>query len=63
LSETFTIGKRTGEFAGMLKEGTFHIVWVSANHGVGIASTGQPHVVVQYKGDVVKISRSRASQR
>jgi hypothetical protein len=43
----------------MLKERTFHIVWVSANHGVGIASTGQPEVVVQYKGDALKISKSR----
>jgi hypothetical protein len=62
-SEILTIGKRTGEFARMRNERTFHIVWVSANHGVGIASTGQPDVVVQYKGDAVKISRSRKSQR
>jgi alpha-D-xyloside xylohydrolase len=58
-SQTLTIGKRIGEFAGMLKERTFRIVWVSANHGIGIASTGQPDVVVQYKGDAAKISRSR----
>jgi hypothetical protein len=45
----------------MLKERTFHIIWVTAHHGVDIASTGQPDVVVQYKGDAVKISRSRES--
>jgi alpha-D-xyloside xylohydrolase len=64
-SETLTIGKRTGEFPGMLKERTFHIVWVTANHGnhgMGIASTGQPDVVVQYKGDAVKISKARKSR-
>ena len=62
-SKTLTIGERKGEFAGMLKERTFHIVWVSANHGVGIAPTGQPDVVVQYKGEAVKISRSPESQK
>jgi alpha-D-xyloside xylohydrolase len=56
-AKTLTIGTRTGEFPGMLKERTFHIVWVSANHGVGIAPTGQSDAVVQYKGDVVKVSR------
>lgn len=58
-SNPLTIGKRASEFAGMLKQRTFHIVWVSANHGVGIAPTGQPDVVVQYKGDAVKISSAR----
>ena len=54
-----SIGTLTAEFTGMLKEPKFQVVWVSANHSVGIASTGQPDVVVMYKGDVVKISRSR----
>ncbi len=30
---------------------------------VGIASTGQPDVVVQYKGDAMKISRVSESKR
>jgi alpha-D-xyloside xylohydrolase len=62
-NQTLTIGKRTGKFPGMLNERMFHIVWVSANHGVGIASTGQPDAVVRYNGDVVKISRSHASRK
>jgi alpha-D-xyloside xylohydrolase len=62
-NRTLTIGKRKGEFPGMLKERTFNIVWVSAHHGVGIASTGQPDFVVRYKGDAVNISRSRESRR
>jgi alpha-D-xyloside xylohydrolase len=57
--QTLEIGKRQGEFPGMLKERTFRIVWVSPNHGVGIALTEQPDVVVQYKGDAVTISRSK----
>jgi alpha-D-xyloside xylohydrolase len=61
--KTLTIGERTGDFPGMLKERTFHVVWVSANHGVGIASTGQPDVVVQYKGDAVNISGANESRR
>jgi hypothetical protein len=60
-SQIPTIGTLTGEFTGMLKERKFHVVRVSANHSVGIASTGQPDVVVMCKGDVVKISGSRKS--
>jgi hypothetical protein len=58
-SQIPTLGKLTGEITGMLRARTFHIVWVSANHGVGIASTAQPDVVVQYKGDAVKTSSLR----
>jgi alpha-D-xyloside xylohydrolase len=58
-NQLLTIGKRSGEFPGMLKERTFHVVWVAANHGVGIAPTGQPDEVIQYKGNVVNIPRSR----
>jgi alpha-D-xyloside xylohydrolase len=61
-TKTLALGERKGEFAGMLKERTFHIVWVSANHGMGTAPTEQPDVVVQYKGEAVKISRSSESQ-
>jgi alpha-D-xyloside xylohydrolase len=53
---TLEIGKRAGQFPGMLKERTFHIVWVSADHGVGIASTEKPDAVVHYNGHAVKIS-------
>jgi hypothetical protein len=31
-NKTLTIGKRTGEFPCMLKERTFHIVWVAVHH-------------------------------
>ena len=50
------IGKRTGDFAGMLKERTFNIVCVSENHGAGIPVTEKPDAVVHYSGKAVKIS-------
>jgi alpha-D-xyloside xylohydrolase len=56
-SQTLTLGERSGEFPGMLKERTFHIAWVSANHGVGIAPTEQPDVVVQYNGKAVNVEK------
>ena len=52
---TLEIGKRTGDFPGMLKERTFNIVRVSGNHGAGIASTEKPDAVVHYNGHAVKI--------
>jgi alpha-D-xyloside xylohydrolase len=50
------IGKRSGEFPGMLKEHTFNIVWVSENHGAGIPVTEKPDAVVHYTGKAVKVS-------
>ncbi len=54
--QTLEIGKRSGEFPGMLKERAFHIIWVSANHGAGVASTENPDVVTHYAGNTVKIN-------
>ena len=53
---TLEIGKRSGKFPGMLKERTFHIVWVSGGHGVGVSSTEMPDTVIRYNGAAVKIS-------
>jgi alpha-D-xyloside xylohydrolase len=53
---TLEIGKRTGDFAGMVKERTFNIVWVSENHGAGISTTEKPDAVVHYNGKVVRIT-------
>lgn len=53
---TLEIGKRKGEFPGMLKERTFNIVWISENRGAGIPSTEKPDAVIHYKGDAVRIS-------
>jgi len=53
------IGKCAGDFTGMLKERTFKIVWVSANHGTGIDTTATPDVVLHYTGEAVKIRCKR----
>ena len=46
--QTLTIGDRKGEFPGMLKDRTFHIVFVGAGHGVGIDAEAKPDRVVRY---------------
>jgi alpha-D-xyloside xylohydrolase len=53
---TLEIGKRTGDFPGILKERTFHVVWVSENHGAGVATTENPDAVVHYRGKPVSVS-------
>ena len=53
---TLEIGIRTGDFPGMLKERTFNVVWVSANHGAGIPVTEKPDAAVHYSGKAVKVS-------
>ncbi len=55
-AQTLVIGKRNGQFPGMLKNRTFHVVWVSPNHGVGMEPTGKPDAVVKYTGQAVKVS-------
>ncbi len=57
MTKTLTIGKRKGEFPGMLKERTFHIVWVRPGHGGGIDSVSEPDVVLRYQGDEVVVSQ------
>jgi alpha-D-xyloside xylohydrolase len=52
---TLEIGKRSGEFPGMVKERTFNVVWVSKNHGAGIPYTDQPDAVIHYKGKSVAV--------
>jgi alpha-D-xyloside xylohydrolase len=58
-TRTLEIGKRSGEFAGMLKTRTFNIVRVSKDHGAGIASTEKPDAVVHYDGKAVKVSEPK----
>jgi alpha-D-xyloside xylohydrolase len=55
-AHTLTIGGCHGKFPGMLKERTFHIVWVSPQHGVGIPSTEWADAVVQYRGQPLQVS-------
>jgi alpha-D-xyloside xylohydrolase len=53
-SKTLTIGERKGDFPGMLKERTFHVILVTAKHGVGIASTEQIDAIIHYTGKAVQ---------
>ena len=53
--KTLVIGKRDGSFPGMIRNRTFHIVWVSPDHGVGIDPTEKPDAVVDYTGRRVKV--------
>jgi alpha-D-xyloside xylohydrolase len=55
--QTLTVGKRSGDFPGMLMSRTFNIIWTTEGHGVGIASPAKPDAVVHYNGSAVKVSR------
>ena len=49
-AKTLTIGARVGTFPGMLAQRTFRIVFVTPQHGVGLAVNTPPDVVVTYDG-------------
>jgi len=55
-THTLEIGKRRGEFPGMLKSRTFNIVWVSANHGAGVAATENLDATVHYDGRAMRVT-------
>src|ERR1035437_8789784 len=54
--QTLTIGKRSGNFHGMLKERTIRVVFVSPGHGIGPAAENSPSTVVQYTGKPVVVN-------
>jgi len=54
-THTLVIGARAGSFPGMLKQHTFNIVWVSANHGAGVDPADHYDSVVHYSGKTVRI--------
>jgi alpha-D-xyloside xylohydrolase len=53
--QKLTIGKREGEFPGMLEERTFQVTWVSEDHGCGVEINAQPDQVIKYKGEEIEI--------
>jgi alpha-D-xyloside xylohydrolase len=55
-THTLKIGTRSGSFAGMPREHTFRIVWVSPDHGVGVPSTGAADLVIRYKGHALRVT-------
>jgi alpha-D-xyloside xylohydrolase len=50
-----TIGARQGEFPGMLRQRTFRVVVVRADHGVGVEPTVAPDRAVSYSGAAVTV--------
>lgn len=49
-NRTLAIGKRQGEFAGMLATRTFEIVWIGAQKPSGLDFQSKPAVTVTYDG-------------
>jgi len=58
-TKTLTIGRRKGEFPGMLKKRTFRIIFVSDNFGVGETETVEPSSNLSYSGEIVTIKNIR----
>jgi alpha-D-xyloside xylohydrolase len=54
-TKTLTIGERHGQFKGMLDKRTFNIVWVKADHPVGLSANAQSQQVVGYEGKAVEV--------
>ena len=51
-----TIAERQGEFPGMLADRSFEVVFVDANHGVGIVAEGKPDKVIRYSGKQITVT-------
>jgi len=54
-AKTLTIGKRKGEFPGMLQNRVFRVVFVRQNHGIADGVTAQADRVVNYSGTSVLV--------
>ena len=58
-SQTLRIGERKGSFPGMLKDRTFDVVIVSANHGTGVEGTTSPDRRIKYSGRSISVKLPR----
>ncbi len=56
VTHTLTLGKRQGQFPGMLKTRTFRIVLVRGNHGTGAGATSHPDKIVRYAGSAIQVN-------
>jgi alpha-D-xyloside xylohydrolase len=54
-ARTLTIDARKGEFPGMLRARTFHVVVVGKEHGVGVEAEAHPDQTVQYDGSAMTV--------
>jgi alpha-D-xyloside xylohydrolase len=52
-----TIGERTGEFNGMLKQRVFNIVWVTRNNQIAFNPKIIPHNSLAYNGNSISVKR------
>jgi alpha-D-xyloside xylohydrolase len=57
--ETLTIGKRSGQFPGMLEDRTIRVIFVSPGNGIGMASEEKPDAVVHYIGKPLTVRSTR----
>jgi alpha-D-xyloside xylohydrolase len=55
-NHVLTIGDRIGAFPGMLEVRTFHVVFVSDNHGVASELTERPDQTVEYSGMKITVT-------
>jgi len=51
-----TIGKRVGEYPGMLQKRTFNVVIVTKGQGTGVDITEFPDKTIIYKGDSIEVN-------
>jgi len=56
--QILTIGKRNGEFPGMLKERIFNVVWVREEHGIGVEPSKKSDQTIKYVGEEVIIKKN-----
>jgi alpha-D-xyloside xylohydrolase len=54
-NETLLIGKRKGEFPGMLKSRTFEIVWISGDNPKGLDFNTKADKEITYSGEEISI--------
>jgi len=57
-TRTLMIGRREGEFDGMLRERTFEIVLVSKESPVGFSFEARKSLKVQYRGAAIRVTMS-----
>jgi alpha-D-xyloside xylohydrolase len=54
-----SIDARKGDFPGMLKSRSFHVVLVRKEHGTGVEVTSTPDRTITYNGDAMAVKLSR----
>ncbi|MEO6453956.1 MAG: TIM-barrel domain-containing protein, partial [Ginsengibacter sp.] len=58
-TQKLSIGKRSGNFPGMLNNRTFKITWISKGHPKELKFENTPDASVSYKGDAIEVMRKQ----